>query len=77
MGTHLVGAPIPKAMRKAIDMAAEQEREQLIKERLEAATCACPGCSNPPRPTKDPTRRPPKYCSNACKTRAWRQRNTL
>jgi hypothetical protein len=34
-----------------------------------------PGCPNPPRPSKDPSRRPPIYCSNACKQKAWRERN--
>jgi hypothetical protein len=38
------------------------------------ARCARPGCPNPPRQAKDATRRRPRYCSNACKTAAWRER---
>lgn len=59
-----MGSPDSEAINKTIRRITETT----------AATCARPGCPNPPRPSKDPTRKPPIYCSNACKTRAFRER---
>lgn len=40
----------------------------------EAGRCAAPGCHQPLRPAG--TGRPARFCSNACRTRAHRQRHT-